>query len=99
MIILEFLVNGKPTGFDHELLDRLRKRVPFEIRQEILPWQGILPGVAEGKYDVALTAVGITDERAKTLDFTMSFAESTITYVKRKDDASINTLKIWLTKR
>ena len=89
----EFLVNGKPTGFDHELLDRLRKVVPFEIRQEILPWQGILPGTAAGKYDVALTAAGITDERAKLLNFTMPIAESTIAYIKRKDDSSIKTLR------
>ena len=89
----EFLVNGQPTGFDHELLERLRKLVPFEIRQEILPWQGILPGVASGKYDVALTAAGITDERSKLLDFTMPIAESTIAYIKRKDDASIKTLR------
>ncbi|XHX79786.1 MAG: transporter substrate-binding domain-containing protein [Stenomitos frigidus ULC029] len=88
----EFLVNGKPTGFDHELLDRLKKIVPFEIRQEVLPWQGILPGVAEGKYDVALTAAVITDERAKTLDFTMPIAESSIAYIKRKDDLSIKSL-------
>jgi len=88
----EFLVNGKPTGFDHELLDRLRKVVPFEIRQEILPWQGILPGVAEGKYDVALTAAVITDERAELLDFTMPIAESTIAYIIRRDDNSIKTL-------
>lgn len=87
----EFLVNDKPTGFDHELLEHLRKLVPFEIRQEILPWQGILPGVANGNYDVALTAVGITDERAKTLDFTMPIAESTIAYIKRKEDTSIKT--------
>ncbi|WP_421656680.1 transporter substrate-binding domain-containing protein [Leptothermofonsia sp. ETS-13] len=89
----EFLVNGKPTGFDHELLERLRKMVPFEIRQEIVPWQGILPGVREGKYDVALTAVGITDERSQFLDFTMPIAESTIAYVKRKDDATIQSLR------
>lgn len=88
----EFLVNGKPTGFDHELLDRLKKVVPFEIRQEVLPWQGILPGVAEGKYDVALTAAVITDERAKALDFTMPIAESSIAYIKRKDDLSIKSV-------
>lgn len=89
----EFLVNDKPAGFDHELLERLRKVVPFEIRQEILPWQGILPGVANGEYDLALTAVGITDERAKTLDFTMPIAESTIAYIKRKEDTSIQAAK------
>src|SRR6266576_856147 len=52
----EYVVNGKPMGYDHALLAILRKSAPFEIRQEILPWQGILPGVASGKYDVALSA-------------------------------------------
>jgi polar amino acid transport system substrate-binding protein len=89
----EFLVNGKPTGYDYELLEQLRALVSFEIRQEILPWQGILPGVADGKYDIALTAVGITDERSKFLDFTVPISESTIAYVKRKDDSSIKSLK------
>ncbi len=88
----EFLVNGKPTGFDHELLDLFRKALRLEIRQEILPWQGILPGVDAGQYDVALTAVGITDDRSKFLDFTTPIAESTIAYVKRKDDTSIRTV-------
>ncbi len=89
----EYVVGGTPMGYDHELLAILRKTAPFEIRQEILPWQGILPGVASGKYDVALTAAVITDERAKSLDFTMPIAESTMAYVKRKGDSSINSIK------
>jgi polar amino acid transport system substrate-binding protein len=89
----EFLLNGKPTGFDHELLARLRQSVNFEIQQDIIPWQGLLPGVDQGQYDVALTAVGITDDRAKFLDFTAPIAESTIAYIKRKDDSSIQGLK------
>ena len=59
----EYVVNGKPMGYDHALLAILKKSAPFEIRQEILPWQGILPGVASGKYDVALSAAVITDDR------------------------------------
>ena len=89
----EYVVNGKPMGYDHALLAILKKSAPFEIRQEILPWQGILPGVASGKYDVALSAAVITDERAKSLDFTMPISESTMAYVKRKGDSSIKTLK------
>ncbi len=71
----EAVVNGKPLGYDHALLALLKKEAGFEIRQEILPWQGILPGVASGKYDSAVTAAVITDERAKSLDFTMPIAE------------------------
>jgi polar amino acid transport system substrate-binding protein len=89
----EFVVDGKPMGYDHELLAVLRKTAGFEVRQEILPWQGILPGVASGKYDIALSAAVITDERVKSLDFTMPISESTMAYVKRKSDGSINGLK------
>jgi polar amino acid transport system substrate-binding protein len=88
----EGVVNGKPVGYDHELLAILRKRAGFEIRQEILPWQGILPGVASGKYDAAVTAAVITDERVKSLDFTMPISESTMAYVKRTGDDRIQSI-------
>lgn len=89
----EYVVNGTPMGYDHALLALLRKSAGFEIRQEILPWQGILPGVASGKYDAAVTAAVITDERAKSLDFTIPISESTMAYVKRKGDDRIKSIK------
>jgi polar amino acid transport system substrate-binding protein len=85
----EFLVNDQPVGLDHKLLEILQKSASFEIQQTILPWQGLLPGVGDGKYDAAITAATITDERAKFLDFTMPIAETTHIYLKRKDDSSI----------
>ena len=45
----EFVKDGKPTGFDNELVEDLRKYVPFEIRQEIIPWTGILAGRQHGQ--------------------------------------------------
>jgi polar amino acid transport system substrate-binding protein len=89
----EAVVNGKPVGYDHALLALLRTQAGFEIRQEILPWQGILPGVASGKYDAAITAAVITDERAKSLDFTMPISESTMAYLKRTGDGRVAAIK------
>ena len=89
----EFVQDGKPTGFDNELLAILRKSVPFEVRQEIIPWTGLLAGVSTGKYDMALTAVLITKERSQSLDFTMPIADATHYYVKRKSDDSIKEIK------
>ena len=40
----EFMENGKPVGFDNALLAEFRKFVPFEIRQEVIPWTGLLAG-------------------------------------------------------
>ena len=89
----EFIKDGKPTGFDNELIEDLRKYAPFEIKQQILPWTGILAGVSIGKYDVAITAAIITKERRKSLDFTSPIADATHYYVKRKGDTSINSVK------
>ncbi|MBO0750851.1 MAG: transporter substrate-binding domain-containing protein [Bradyrhizobiaceae bacterium] len=89
----EFVKDGKPTGFDNELIGDLRKSAPFEIKQQILPWTGILAGVSTGKYDVAITAAIITKDRKRSLDFTSPIADATHYYVKRKDDKSISSIK------
>lgn len=89
----EFVKDGKPTGFNNEMVEALRKYAPFEIRQEILPWTGILAGVATGKYDIAITAAVITKERTQSLDFTSPIADATHYYVKRKGDSSIKSIK------
>lgn len=89
----EFMEDGKPVGFDNDLLAEFRKVFPVEIRQEVIPWTGLLAGVSTGKYDVAVTAAMITKERVKSLDFSMPIADSTHHYVKRKDDDSIKEIK------
>ena len=89
----EFVKDGKATGFDNEMIDDLRKYAPFEVKQQILPWTGILAGVSTGKYDAAITAVIITKERLASLDFTSPIADATHYYVKRKDDKSISSIK------
>ena len=89
----EFVQDGKPTGFDNELLELLRQYAQFEVRQDIIPWTGLLAGVSTGKYDVALTAALITKERAKSLDFTAPIADATHYFVKRKGDTSIKEIK------
>jgi polar amino acid transport system substrate-binding protein len=88
----EFVVDGKPMGLDHALLDLLRKDAAFKIDQQIIPWSGLLAGVTTGKYDVAVTAVVVTAERAKSLDFTMPIAEATQYYAVRADETRIKTV-------
>ncbi|HTP83549.1 MAG TPA: transporter substrate-binding domain-containing protein [Alphaproteobacteria bacterium] len=89
----EFTVDGKPTGYDQELLEAFKKKAGFEVKQDIVPWTGILPGVSTGKYDAAVTAVLVTAERMKTLDFVSPVAESVDHYLKRKGDPKIKALK------
>ena len=89
----EYVKDGKPTGYDQDLLEAMKKKAGFAIHQEIIPWTGILPGVTTGKYDAAVTAILVTAERMKSLDFTMPVAESVDYYLKRKGDAKITGIK------
>lgn len=86
----EFIENGTPTGFDTELLAMVKKKLGVEIKQNIMPWPGILPGVTTGKYDAAVTAVLVTSERKATFDFTTPIAEST-TYFATKKGSNIKS--------
>ncbi|MGY2048382.1 transporter substrate-binding domain-containing protein [Methylobacterium sp. JK268] len=89
----EFVKDGQPTGFDNDLVAILKKESPFPVNQQILPWTGILAGVATGKYDCAITAAIITKERSQSLDFTSPIADATHYYVKRKSDTAIKAIK------
>ncbi len=89
----EFVKDGVPTGFDTDMLNLLRKTVPFKINQAIIPWTGLLPGVDTGKYDAAVTGALITKERQMFLDFCSPVSDATIYYVKRSKDTSIHDVK------
>jgi polar amino acid transport system substrate-binding protein len=89
----EFMKDGKAVGFDNEMIEDMKKYASFEIKQQILPWTGILAGVSTGKYDAAITAVIITKERLQSLEFTSPIADATHFYLKRKDDKSISSIK------
>ncbi len=88
----EFFKDGKPQGFDHDMLAELKKYAPFQIKQEILPWTGLLPGITTGKYDMALTAAIVSEERLKVFDFVPPIASGTH-YAILRADAKIKDVK------
>jgi polar amino acid transport system substrate-binding protein len=89
----EFFKGGKATGSDVELLELMKTKVPFMIREEFIPWTGILPGVSTGKYDAAVSAVLVTKERLDALEMTSPIAENVNYYLKRRNDARIKSIR------
>ena len=73
----EFMENGVSTGYDNDLLNEIKKSLPFKVQQTVIPWAGILPGVTTGKYDIAVTAVLVTDVRKPAFTFSSPVAQST----------------------
>lgn len=90
-----FIVDGKPDGFHKELLEDLvayAKEQKIDVKQDILPWTGLLASVSSGQYDVAFTGALVTDERLRVFNFTPPFASAQHYYVKRADDKSLSDI-------
>ncbi|MSP80073.1 MAG: transporter substrate-binding domain-containing protein [Rhodospirillales bacterium] len=88
----EFIEAGKPKGFHHDVVAELKKYAPFEIRQEILPWTGLLAAVSTGKYDTAITGSIVSQERLVVFNFVAPIAEATHYYIKRANDDRIKSV-------
>ncbi|MCA0048099.1 ABC transporter substrate-binding protein [Mesorhizobium sp. B283B1A] len=66
------LADGTFTGFDIELFRNVASRIGFKPDQVIFTGQefsALMPSVANGRFDVAVAAIGTTDARKKTVDF------------------------------
>jgi len=86
----EIMRDGEPTGFTHDIVAEFREYADFEVRQEILPWSGLLAAVRAGQYDMAITGSIISTERLRVFDFAVPTASAQHYYIKRADDDRIN---------
>ena len=89
----EFITNGKPDGFHKDVIDELRAYAPFDVSQEQLPWTGLLAAVTAGKYDVAITGAGVTEDRLAKFDYAPPISINVTYYLTRKGDDRINGIK------
>jgi len=86
------LQSGKRTGFDPALLDRLRQSAGFEIREKLVPASALTTTLLAGEVDVIATSLEISPDREAALAFAPPVAESTLYYLKRRDDETIKAL-------
>lgn len=89
----EIMEDGEASGFTNDVVAELKEYADFEIRQDILPWSGLLASVRAGKYDCAITGSIISVERLRVFDFTMPTASAQHYYIKRKGDDRIQSVE------
>jgi polar amino acid transport system substrate-binding protein len=67
---MEFSENGKRTGFDVDLVEAIGKTLGRPIEWVDIDFKGLIPGLISKRFDMAVSAIYITDERKKVVDFT-----------------------------
>lgn len=88
----EFVQDGEIVGYSADVMAEVMKAMPgVELKRLDLPWQGILPGLAAGRFDYVVTSVTVTPERMAAYHLSAPIADATMAVLKRKGDASVAT--------
>ena len=79
-------------GFEVDLAAALAKKLsrkPVFIQNQ---WDGLIPGLERGNYDLALNGLEITDERKKVINFSVPYYVTTLQLSVRIDENGVNSL-------
>ncbi|GAA4528816.1 ABC transporter substrate-binding protein [Amycolatopsis samaneae] len=64
----EFVENGRPTGFDVDLGTAVGQVLGLGTEFRNTGFDGIIPGVAAGKYEIGMSSFNVKAERLKAVD-------------------------------
>src|SRR3989454_12782608 len=73
-------------GFEVELANALAARMGRTARFVQNQWDGLVPGLDLGEYQVVINGLEITPERAERIHFSTPYFYSTLTMTSRLDD-------------
>jgi len=77
--------DGAPTGFDVDLMTEIAGLLDLELDLRQIPFAQILPGVADGRYDVGMDGIFDTLARQKTVDL-VTYLRGGTQWIQRTGD-------------
>jgi len=85
----DYIDAGAHVGLNVDLFAEIGKELGVKIEWVALPWDGVLPGLEAGKFDMVAGPATITKARMEHYRFSPPIAEATVALMKRKGDASV----------
>lgn len=68
--------HGELLGFDVEAAKQICQDLDRKCKFVKIEWDGLIPSLMVGKIDVIISSMSITEEREKSVDFTIPFYKS-----------------------
>jgi octopine/nopaline transport system substrate-binding protein len=78
---------GALIGFEVDLAHDLCRRLGVVCDLVARDWEGIIPGLQDGDYDAIMDGLTITEERAKLIQFSTSYAQTPAAFAVPKTSA------------
>ena len=85
--------DGSFTGFDTELATAVCEKLGVEPEYVESDWDSLFAGLDAGRYDLVCNGVEVTEERAKTYDFTTPYGYIHTALAVRKDNEDIKSFE------
>ena len=80
--------NGELIGYEIDVAKRLAEDMKVKVEFVPTAWDGIIPALLAGKFDVVIGGLSITPERNLTVNFTLPYANSGIHLVANRERAA-----------
>jgi len=85
---------GEKIGFDIDLVNALAKKVGIQkVQFEQVPFAGLIPGLLANHIDMAASAIYITEERQKVVDFSKPYFTGGLSVMVKPNDTTIKSEK------
>ena len=85
--------DGSFTGFDTELATAVCEKLGVEPEYVESDWDSLFAGLDAGRYDLVCNGVEVTEERAKTYNFTTPYGYIHTALAVRKDNEDIKSFE------
>ncbi|MCR9070555.1 MAG: transporter substrate-binding domain-containing protein [Alphaproteobacteria bacterium] len=77
--------SGNLVGFEVDLYKDLCARLELKCTLQQQAWEGIIPALQAGKYDVIMAGMSITEKRKEVITFSRSYAATPAVFVVKSD--------------
>ncbi|WP_295530821.1 transporter substrate-binding domain-containing protein [uncultured Pseudacidovorax sp.] len=88
---MEYIENGKRTGFDTEMVEAIGKQLGRPVEWIDIDFKGLIPALVSRRADMAVSAIYITDERRKVVDFTMPYYAGGLVVMTKADNTTLKS--------
>lgn len=85
-------VNGVPKGVSVDFAKELGKYLGREVIIENTSWSGLIPSLKTGKIDLIISSMTITEERKKSINFSIPYAKASLAILANKN-SNITSIK------
>lgn len=80
----EYLEDGKVCGLDADIIAAIAQKLNIQYKWSNTNFDGLIPALQTKKMDAVIAGMSITPERAKAVNFSISYLSSNVAFIANK---------------